>query len=55
MANVPVSRPNQLPKFPMDVNLGSIGFSYGAGLMYQVHDDGSDDLIKLPYPTGGGK
>jgi hypothetical protein len=55
MPNVPVSRPRSLPNFPPDVNLGSIGFSYGAGLLYQVHDSGEDDLIKTPPPMGSGR
>jgi hypothetical protein len=32
--------------------MGSIGFNYDAGLIYQVHDNGEDDLIKLPPPVG---
>ena len=55
MANVQISRPNSLPNFPPDVNLGSIGFSYGAGLLYQVYDNGPDDLISAPAPMGSGR
>lgn len=50
ISSTPISRPPVLPNYPPDVNLGSIGFSYGLGLVYQVFSEPS--LIKLPPSMG---